>query len=105
MPQPAASSETSQHKESRRSTPPTLVDSTHMVKSVVEHDIVTKQNAVAASLIDAPHILHTWVGTAPPLGILLRGGDIRISPYLKPPISPGLRPRTSRTTMPQTVLN
>ena len=53
-------------------------------KPVMEHDIVTKQNAVAASLVDAPHILHTWVGTAPPLGILLRGGDIRISPYLCP---------------------
>ena len=74
-------------------------------KSVVEHDIVAKQYASAATLVDAPHILLTWEGTATPLGILLRGGDIRISPNLKPPISPGLRPRTSRTTRPQTILN
>ena len=74
-------------------------------KSVVEHDIVAKQYASAATLADAPHILHTWEGTATPLGILLRGDDIRISPNLQPPISPGLRPRTSRTTRPQTILN
>ena len=35
---------------------------------------VATQNALAATLIDdAPHMLHAWEGTAPPLGILLHG--------------------------------
>ena len=35
---------------------------------------VATQNALAATLVDdAPHMLHAWEGTAPPLGILLHG--------------------------------
>jgi len=35
---------------------------------------VATQNALAATLVDdAPHMLHAWEGTAPPLGILLLG--------------------------------
>ena len=32
---------------------------------------VAKQNTLATTLFDAPRMLHTWDGTAPPLGYLL----------------------------------
>ena len=61
-------------KESRRSAPPSQVSSIRVGKSVVEHESIATQNALAATLVDdAPHMLHAWEGTAPPLGILLHG--------------------------------
>ena len=35
---------------------------------------VSAQNALAATFIDdAPHLLHAWEGSDPPLGVLLHG--------------------------------